>query len=242
MSSKLGLVALMLSLIVALSGIVSSQEGTISSSGIQNWASTSGTTDVISAAPNPSGYISAPQGNYITESDKNTAENIGRAGTAIGTAADVVISVSTDDACKMGATLGATVAASGTTFSIGTLIVPSAATGLTIAVVSCAPAVLSGIFDPSPGYGNLGDVAKSAYINTHTKTYPEPGKSESYKADPKKALQEWATASWIGSNGGPENVGPTDDGSPSGSSDGSSDGSSIGDFVDITVGGSQTDP
>jgi hypothetical protein len=190
------------------------------SSGVVSCESISGTTATISATPNPSGYISAPHGSYITESDKNTAENIGNTVKAAGTVADVVTSVATDDYCKAGATLGATVAASGTTFSVGSLTIPAGAAGLAIGIVSCAPAVLSALFDPAPGYQDMGDVAKNAYISTHTQTYPETSNSKPYKADAKKAWQEWQTASWIGANGGSGEA-CTSDADPGTSSSGS---------------------
>ncbi len=240
MSLKVKLLALMLLLTVAISGVVCAQDSTISSvskgiPSIQNWASTSGTTDVIRAAPNPSGYISAPTGNYITESDMNTAKNIGIVGRVLGTVADIATSVSTDESCKTGATLGMSLAATGTAVSIGTASIPSGVAGFGIGAAFCAPAVFSAIFDPSPGYEDLGDKAEDLYKSTHTKTYPEP-----YKADPEKARQEWATASWIGANGGPGQACLSDVSDTSFSSSGSSsseDDGSVANNVDIEVSG-----
>jgi hypothetical protein len=66
------------------------------------------------------------------------------------------------------------------------------------------------------------------FVDVMLKNASNASSSSTYKADPEKALEEWATASWIGSNGGPaiaslSNIGADSGVSPSSSDGGSSD-------------------
>lgn len=79
-----------------------------------------------------------------------------------------------------------------------------------------------------------GLIDPSDFIDYHRSTTTAP----KYKADPEKARQEWATASWINANGGPGQACSVDvDGTPFSSSGSSSseDSGSVDNIVNIEV-------